>query len=212
MSVSGTQTLSSSQPQRNSRRMFKRVDMWPSMIALTDEDRGVTALHQIVTVPAGGMFLIRRRDQASALDEAAGIATKAAQKGVLVSVSLSTPPESLPADAVHIPERALKNWRRVDLARLNPSFVSASAHGWSGIRKAAILGVDAILLSPVFATKSHAIGKNLGLFGFAALVRAAPMPVYALGGMTVARGKRTASIGAIGIAGIGLFAEPVKAD
>ncbi len=180
--------------------------VWPSVIALTDEDRRATALDQIARVPAGGMLLIRRRHQAAAFNDAAEIAATATERGIMISVSLSTPPKSLPVDGVHIPEHALKNWRHADLVRLSPSFVSASAHDWTGIRKAAAVGVDAILVSAVFATKSHPNRSALGLYRFAALMQASPIPVYALGGMTYDRSRRTAAVGAVGFAGIGLFA------
>tara|TARA_R110001599_G_scaffold55401_5_gene153322 strand:- start:39271 stop:39840 length:570 start_codon:yes stop_codon:yes gene_type:complete len=185
--------------------MSGSTGVWPSVIALTDEDRRATALDQIARVPAGGMLLIRRRHQAAAFNDAAAIAATAAERGIMISVSLSTPPKSLPVDAVHIPEHALKNWRRADLVRLNPSFVSASAHGWTGISKAAAVGVDAVLVSTVFATKSHPNHSALGLYRFAALVQASPIPVYALGGMTYDRSRRTTAVGAAGFAGIGLF-------
>lgn len=196
-------------------RMSADNFMAPALIALTDEDRGVTAKDQLSQMPAGGMVLIRRRNQEHALDDAQTIATTAARQGVLVSVSLNKPPKSvtsLPIDGVHIPEHGLKNWRRVDLMRLSPRFISASAHGWVGIRRAAQAGVDAVLLSAVFATQSHPNQRALGLYRFATLVEAAPIPIYALGGMTFNRSRRTAAVGSIGIAGIGIFAASGQAD
>ena len=184
----------------------------PSVIVLTDEDRTATALEQIAGAPTGSMLLIRRRQQDAALNDAVAIAATAAERGIMVSVSLSTPPKSLPVDAVHIPENALKNWRRTDLMRLNPLFISASAHGWSGIQKAAAVGVDAVLVSAVFTTKSHPDRSALGLYRFAALVQAASIPVYALGGMTYRQSRLTAAVGAVGFAGIGLFAAAGQAD
>ncbi len=208
MSVTGTATLTRPKPQRNCTRVPAFTDTWPSVIALTDEDRAPDASAQMAGVPRGGAVLIRRRDQDRALCDATALAADAAAQGILVSVSLSTPPRSLPAAGLHIPESALQHWRRTDLARLCPMFVTASAHGWAGIHKAAALGVDAVLLSAVFPTDSHPTRAALGLFRFAALVRDAPMPVYALGGMTCQRGRRTGALGAIGVAGIGGFARP----
>ncbi|MEO0643416.1 MAG: thiamine phosphate synthase [Pseudomonadota bacterium] len=60
----------------------------------------------------------------------------------------------------------------------------ASAHNPKEIAQAARKGVDAILLSPVFATRSHPGGACLGPVRFRHLARLAPMPVIALGGMT----------------------------
>lgn len=49
---------------------------------------------------------------------------------------------------------------------------------------------DAVLLSPVFATRSHPGGKALGPVRFLLMARQSPQPVLALGGMTRARAAR----------------------
>ena len=63
-------------------------------------------------------------------------------------------------------------------------------------------GADVLFLSPVFATRSHPDAQPLGLARFAWLVRRTPLPVIALGGMNARRGRRLASFGAYGWAGI----------
>lgn len=66
--------------------------------------------------------------------------------------------------------------------------ISASAHNLGEIRRAAQLGADLVLISPVFATASHPGARPLGLTRFAQLARAARQlglrPV-ALGGIHV---------------------------
>ena len=47
-------------------------------------------------------------------------------------------------------------------------------------------GADAAVLGPVFASASHPAAPSLGASRFAALVRASPLPVYALGGIDAA--------------------------
>lgn len=49
---------------------------------------------------------------------------------------------------------------------------------------------DALLLSPVFATRSHPGGQVLGPLRFLLMARQSPLPVLALGGMTRARAAR----------------------
>ena len=63
----------------------------------------------------------------------------------------------------------------------------ATAHDLREIGRANRFGVEAILLSPVFASRSHPGGKALGRVKFLLLVRRARMPVIALGGMTARR-------------------------
>ncbi len=57
------------------------------------------------------------------------------------------------------------------------------------------------------ATRSHPDARTLGLARFAWLARRTPLPVIALGGMNEARGKRLASFGAYGWAGIDAWSE-----
>ncbi|MDJ0275206.1 thiamine phosphate synthase [Sphingomonas sp. 2R-10] len=59
-------------------------------------------------------------------------------------------------------------------------------------------GVDAIFVSPVFATASHPGARSLGRVRFGVLVRGCRVPVIALGGMT---GPRARALRPFGIAG-----------
>ena len=68
--------------------------------------------------------------------------------------------------------------------------------------------VDYLVAGTVFPSLSKADGTRvLGLDGLAAIVRAARVPVLAIGGMTADRVEAVQQAGAAGIAGIGLFME-----
>lgn len=60
----------------------------------------------------------------------------------------------------------------------------ATAHSLKEIGQANRAGADAVLLSPVFATRSHPGARTLGPLRFHLLARHANAPVIALGGMT----------------------------
>ena len=60
----------------------------------------------------------------------------------------------------------------------------ATAHSLAEIGDAVRARADAVLLSPVFATRSHPGGAVLGPVRFLQLARQSPIPVIALGGMT----------------------------
>lgn len=66
----------------------------------------------------------------------------------------------------------------------------ATAHSLREIGMAMRAGAHAVLLSPVFATRSHPGAKVLGAVRFLMLARQSPVPVIALGGMTAARARR----------------------
>lgn len=55
----------------------------------------------------------------------------------------------------------------------------------------------------MFATASHPLARPLGSLRFAAWVRRASLPVYALGGVTNATVHRLAGNGAAGVAVVG---------
>jgi len=70
-----------------------------------------------------------------------------------------------------------------DLLRL------ATAHDAREIALANAAKADAVLLSPVFPTRSHPGGNCLGVAAFHHLAAQAAMPVIALGGMTAGRAQ-----------------------
>jgi thiamine-phosphate pyrophosphorylase len=86
------------------------------------------------------------------------------------------------ADGIYGSARALTP-RRGGLLRL------ATAHNAREIALANRAGTDAVLLSPVYATRSHPGGQTLGPVRFRLLAKRARMPVIALGGMTAPRAR-----------------------
>lgn len=74
--------------------------------------------------------------------------------------------------------------RRRDLLQV------ATAHDMREIAQANRIGADAVMLSPVFPTRSHPGARTLGKARFRTLARHAAMPVIALGGMTAAKAAR----------------------
>lgn len=71
-----------------------------------------------------------------------------------------------------------------DLPRL------VTAHSLREIARANRAGADAVLLSPVFPTRSHPGAKALGPLRFRLLAIRAAMPVIALGGMNPRTARR----------------------
>ena len=80
--------------------------------------------------------------------------------------------------------------------------VGASCHGVDDLLRAARLGLDYALLSPVQPTASHPDAEPLGWRRFAELADAATLPVYALGGLTEADLEVAREHGAQGVAAI----------
>lgn len=87
------------------------------------------------------------------------------------------------ADGIYGAPRALYPRRR-DLLRI------ATAHNMAEIAQANRMAADAVMLSPVFPTRSHPGGATLGPQRFLHLAQHARCPVIALGGMNAAKARR----------------------
>lgn len=72
--------------------------------------------------------------------------------------------------------------------------VTRPVHSMSERIAAERAGVDAIFVSPVFATRSHPGARALGRVRFQRMIHGARVPVIALGGMTAARARTLTGI------------------
>jgi len=105
------------------------------------------------------------------------------------------------ADGVHLPERLTHLAPR--LRRAHPDWlISAAAHGAMGIYRGGRLGLDALLVSAVFPSRSPSAKAAMGPVRLAELIRAARTPIVALGGIDNKNAPRLISTGAVGIAAI----------
>jgi thiamine monophosphate synthase len=73
------------------------------------------------------------------------------------------------------------------------------------VRRAEQAGAHYALLGPVFATAGK--DRPLGLFALAAAVRAASLPVLAIGGINAGNAASVWETGVAGVAAIGAFLE-----
>jgi thiamine-phosphate pyrophosphorylase len=111
------------------------------------------------------------------------------------------------ADGAHLPADG------VPLEALRRRFGSGvmlgrSTHTVEEVEAALREGADYVAFGPVYATPSkERYGPPRGLDELARAARL-PIPVYALGGVTLSRFGEVAEAGAAGVAGIRLFQEP----
>jgi 8-oxo-dGTP diphosphatase len=108
--------------------------------------------------------------------------------------------DAIGADGVHLSSRALRSTavRPLPVDRL----VAASCHTPDELARAAAIGADFALLSPVLPTRSHPDAEPLGWVRFAQWVDTATLPVFALGGMHAGLVPEAWAHGGQGIAGI----------
>ena len=107
----------------------------------------------------------------------------------------------LMADGAHMPERDCARARA--LKRLRPGWlVTCAAHSLPAALAAKRAGADAVVVSPIFESRSPSAGRPLGPLRFAQIARRAGGPVYALGGVNPATARRLIGSGAAGVAAI----------
>lgn len=182
----------------------------PAHYAITpepgDDDAGFLA--RIERALAEGVRLLQLRAKTlpparlHALARAAHARTREAGAALLLNARAAIASD-LDLDGVHLPAAELMRLRERPLPRSR--WVAASCHDARELAHAAAIGVDFAVVGPVSPTRSHASAPTLGWAGCAALCAAAPLPVYALGGMTLADVPTAKTHGAQGIAGISAF-------
>ena len=167
----------------------------------------------------GGIDFIQIREKDLAADDlavlAGGIVRAVRLVGAGTRILLNGPVGIAAAtgcDGVHLtanmPGAAIAEARAVMSEAVADPVISVSCHTLSDIENARDHGASLSVFAPVFEKQSGAESlPGQGLNALAAACRiAAPMPVFALGGVTTANAPDCVRAGAAGIAAIRLFA------
>ncbi len=172
----------------------------PPLLFFTDPDRTPRPWESAARLPAGAGVVFRHFGRADARETALRLreATRARDGLLLIGLDAELA-ETVGADGVHLPARALDRVAGIRAAR--PDWrITGAVHARPG---PGTPGLDALVLSPVFpAGGASADRPALGLETFRAWVAAAPCPVYALGGIDGVRARSLFGSGACGIAGV----------
>jgi thiamine-phosphate pyrophosphorylase len=172
----------------------RRLNPDMPLVLMTD-DRPVDWAAAAARLPRASIVVVRSRD---AKKRAALAETLHGLAPLLIAGDPALALET-GAAGLHLPQMRMKeahHWRR----RRPGWIITSSAHSLSALIHAN--GLDAVFLSPVFATASHADAKPLNPVRAAFIAAAAPVPVYALGGIT-ARNAPLLANAFSGIAAIG---------
>ena len=193
--------------QAKSRQTKSRGSRLPVLWLMTDAVRLPDPSAAIARLPRGSGVILRHTDAVTRWAVARKIRPLCRARGIIWLIAQDWRlAAAVGADGVHLPERGPATgallWRRQRKGTL-----TMAAHSASAILRAARLGVDAVVLAPVFATASHPAAKTLGPLRLAAMARAASLPVIALGGISDANVGRLAHAKVHGFAAIGGLAK-----
>lgn len=164
----------------------------PHLWLMTDERMGDCLWDALARLPGGSGVIFRHyatRERRALFERVRVIARR--RRLVLVLAGSPRQAAAWRADGAHGRSRHLNGAR--------PLLRTAPVHSR---RELATARAHALLLSPVFATRSHPAAKALGLARFGLMARGSAVPVIALGGMDVRRFRAMARLGAYGWAGI----------
>jgi thiamine-phosphate pyrophosphorylase len=174
----------------------------PALIFMTDERRVPNPDAVIVKMPRGSAVIFRNYADKHRAETGKRLRALCKARGILFLVAGDAGlAHHLNADGVHLPEHALKGVP--PRTARETKLVTAAVHNEAALHSAERANVDAVLISPVFATESHLKAKTLGVSKFARLASQSRVAVYALGGVTTETAQRLLATNAIGIAAIG---------
>ena len=182
----------------------------PRLLFVTDPTRIPDPAAIVRRLPPGCGVIYRAFGAPDALTTALILRTIATERGLVLLIGADASlAEACGADGLHLPERAMAE--AAGLKRRHPSWIlTSAAHSLEAAQAAAKAGCDAVLASAVFPSRSPSAGPAMGLTAFTALVRAAALPVYALGGVNVQTAPELSGSGAQGFAMVEGLADAVR--
>jgi len=173
----------------------------PGLWMMTDPAREPDPLAAASRLPRGAGVILRHYGAPARRALARRLARLCRRRGLVLLIAgdwrLAL---AVGAQGVHLPEGLVST----QPVRRKPGWIiTSAAHSRAALIAADRTGVDAVLLSPAFATASHPGVRTLGAVRFCALSRAIATPVYALGGITATTARRLAGARTRGFAAIG---------
>jgi thiamine-phosphate pyrophosphorylase len=170
------------------------------LLVFTDPARTPDPVALARRMPRGGALVYRAFGASDAVDVARRLRVVTRARGLILLIGADARLAArIAADGVHLPERLAHRARAL---RRPGWLVTAAAHS---VRAARTAGVDAVVISPAFQSRSASAGPPIGPVRLALMVRAAGRPAYALGGVTNKTARRLLPTGVVGIAGVEAF-------
>jgi thiamine-phosphate pyrophosphorylase len=173
----------------------------PPLLVLTDPARTPDPLALAERLPRGVGLVYRAFGAPDAKAVGGALAAVARRRGLVLLIGADAGlAMACGAHGVHLPQRSLALAPRLR-ARWPGAVITGAAHDALALRRARMSGLDAALVSTVFASTSPSAGAPMGPIRLAERVRlGAGLPIYALGGVDSTTLRRLADTRASGVA------------
>ncbi|NVJ91327.1 MAG: thiamine phosphate synthase [Methylocystaceae bacterium] len=189
--------------RRLNRRNGQR-DNFPALLLMTDTKRLPDPRHYIPLLPTGSALVVRHTNTTE--KEKLALKIKPLCRKHKVKLLLSNDVKAaikLGLDGVHFSEKEARRQGKKSKTAAQKNFIFTSAcHSLWALKKAERANMDAVLISPIFATRSHPDSKGLGVLRFQCWTTQTHLKCYALGGITPKTAQRLSNSKACGFAGI----------
>jgi thiamine-phosphate pyrophosphorylase len=175
---------------------------FPPLLLFTDPARTPDPAAAAERLPRGAGVVFRAFGAPDALATGQALARVCRRRGLVLMVGAD--PElarRLKAAGVHLPQR-LAGRAGVIRALRRRFRITAAAHDLSSALKARRAGAEALVISPVFPSRSPSARRALGPMALAGLVRRARVPTYALGGVNAPSARALGLTGVFGLAAV----------
>lgn len=173
-----------------------------NLFFLTDPERTPDPAAVAERLPRGAAVIYRHFGASDAEEGARALAEIARRRNLRLLIGADERlAASVRAHGLHLPERMIGRLPSIR-ARRPRWILTAAAHSAAALAHAEAAQADAVLLSPVFRSRSPSAGEPLGSSTFARLVGGASTPVIALGGVDARTASRLLRTGAAGIAAV----------
>lgn len=167
----------------------------PPLLFLTDPERVPNPVSLIDNLPAGSGLIYRHFGADDRFEIAARLSLKCKEHKVAFLVSADPDlARATNAAGIHWPEKWISRARRWQgCFRIQ----TASAHTPQAIHGARKAGMDAALVSTIFASNSPSAGRPIGSIRLRKLQQTAGIPLYGLGGINALNAQKVSAYSGI---------------
>jgi len=175
----------------------------PPLLFFTDPERTPRPWETAARLPAGSGVVYRHFGDPAALEVATRLRHISEQTGTRLVIGADPDlADSVGADGVHLPQRALE--QSVAIRHARPGWIITGAvHAEGHLAAMSMAALDACVVSPVFQAGGASGSKDpLGPDALRTTLARLGRPAYALGGITAGNAGGLKSSGACGLAGV----------